>query len=530
MGCVVLRWDPLCVVLPCLSTSHIGHRYRLGERFKRFAEARLSRAFGGKASVKQRRQAQAKAKAKGTTARVATKRSRPAAAAHPPTQHPPPQPQPQANAAAATAAATAAAVTPYTLQQMLSHVVKQLAAADPAHGGWLQAQEELQALPVTQRGPRIAEKMSLGAVRRKLNAGAYRNFSEFSSDVKRLWRLTIDRGRQRPEFKRSNDYLRARGLKKAAERAWVQISKEQEERKAKAKAKAKAAASVNAPVGAPATSGAGTGAGAGAGVGAGAAPNHVRSPPRKRARVAPASAEAAGAANHNKRKPMPLRTRIDHVLQVAYKVNAEYAPNDGTAVGWFGAPVSLAEEGYYDVIKQPMDLRTLHSHVNAGKYKRFSMFKKDLALIWTNAIKYNGRQNLIGKAALAMKKACLAAITATAPPTRVAGAAASAASGAAGATGAAAVGVATTAVGASPGARRSRGGPALLVAAAPAPVRLTHEDINNILQVLINIDGTMGWVFFFRPFYGTAVADPVWLKDVEEKLDNHRCVSRCVVV
>lgn len=48
--------------------------------------------------------------------------------------------------------------------------------------------------------------------------------------------------------------------------------------------------------------------------------------------------------------------------------------------------------GYYKMITNPMDLRTLHDNLINNKYQTCKEWKEDLLRIWANAILYNKKQ------------------------------------------------------------------------------------------------------------------------------------------
>ncbi|KAH0789030.1 Bromodomain containing protein [Histomonas meleagridis] len=62
----------------------------------------------------------------------------------------------------------------------------------------------------------------------------------------------------------------------------------------------------------------------------------------------------------------------------------------------FKKPVNAEKEGikgYYDVIKNPMDLTTLQNRLYTGLVTSVSQFKSELDLIWENCINFNGPGN-----------------------------------------------------------------------------------------------------------------------------------------
>lgn len=58
----------------------------------------------------------------------------------------------------------------------------------------------------------------------------------------------------------------------------------------------------------------------------------------------------------------------------------------------FREPVAWKELGltdYPEIIKKPMDLKTVRKNLSKGKYKRFEDFFRDIQLIWDNCKTYN---------------------------------------------------------------------------------------------------------------------------------------------
>ena len=61
-------------------------------------------------------------------------------------------------------------------------------------------------------------------------------------------------------------------------------------------------------------------------------------------------------------------------------------------------------DDYFDVIKKPMDLSTVRSKILGNTYSSLDEFKKDVNLIWSNAIKYNGKGSFTAKMAEQLSK------------------------------------------------------------------------------------------------------------------------------
>lgn len=54
---------------------------------------------------------------------------------------------------------------------------------------------------------------------------------------------------------------------------------------------------------------------------------------------------------------------------------------------------------YYDIVKNPMDLGTIRDKLNTSAYKTLADWHKDMMLVWSNCILYNGKNDygLIGE-------------------------------------------------------------------------------------------------------------------------------------
>jgi hypothetical protein len=73
----------------------------------------------------------------------------------------------------------------------------------------------------------------------------------------------------------------------------------------------------------------------------------------------------------------------------------------------FREPVPWKELGltdYPEIIKKPMDLRTVRKNLGKGKYKRYEDFFRDVQLIWDNCKTYNIQGSDIYKMAEQMEK------------------------------------------------------------------------------------------------------------------------------
>ena len=65
---------------------------------------------------------------------------------------------------------------------------------------------------------------------------------------------------------------------------------------------------------------------------------------------------------------------------------------------------ALGLKDYHEIITQPMDLGTVTSNLNAGKYQKEGDFFQDVMLTFNNAMKYNSEDNPIHLLAVQLKK------------------------------------------------------------------------------------------------------------------------------
>jgi len=65
--------------------------------------------------------------------------------------------------------------------------------------------------------------------------------------------------------------------------------------------------------------------------------------------------------------------------------------------------VALGVPFYYDVIKEPMDLSTIHGKIKSGKYANIEEFANDVRLVWRNAIIFNPKDSYICQFAQKLK-------------------------------------------------------------------------------------------------------------------------------
>lgn len=75
---------------------------------------------------------------------------------------------------------------------------------------------------------------------------------------------------------------------------------------------------------------------------------------------------------------------------------------DAKSYGWFSTPVDFVKLGihdYLDVVRNPMDLGTVHSRLIAGVYDTIHACVKDIKQVWTNARTYHGKASPVTLAA-----------------------------------------------------------------------------------------------------------------------------------
>lgn len=66
-------------------------------------------------------------------------------------------------------------------------------------------------------------------------------------------------------------------------------------------------------------------------------------------------------------------------------------------------PVADEAPDYFDIIKTPMDFSTVRKKLDERQYKSFHEFQQDVHLIFSNAIKYNGKYSLIASMAIELQ-------------------------------------------------------------------------------------------------------------------------------
>lgn len=80
----------------------------------------------------------------------------------------------------------------------------------------------------------------------------------------------------------------------------------------------------------------------------------------------------------------------------------------GTDEAWlFRDPVDPKElnlPDYFEIITEPMDLGLVKRKLLEGSYKKVEFFAREVRLVFSNAILYNGEDSDVGKMAVAMKK------------------------------------------------------------------------------------------------------------------------------
>lgn len=71
----------------------------------------------------------------------------------------------------------------------------------------------------------------------------------------------------------------------------------------------------------------------------------------------------------------------------------------------FRQPVDRnVDENYFNIIRHPMDLKTVQKKLRDEEYDTFLDWKHDLFLIFENAIEYNSKEHILGQIAIYLKK------------------------------------------------------------------------------------------------------------------------------
>lgn len=73
---------------------------------------------------------------------------------------------------------------------------------------------------------------------------------------------------------------------------------------------------------------------------------------------------------------------------------------------YFHEPVDPAKYGiddYFDIITEPMDFGTIKRKLTHNVYSEINEFIRDMNLVFSNCIKYNGTENLISKYAIEIR-------------------------------------------------------------------------------------------------------------------------------
>ncbi len=111
----------------------------------------------------------------------------------------------------------------------------------------------------------------------------------------------------------------------------------------------------------------------------------------------PSSKDTAGAAvadSEKEKSPVkskPLYKLLDYLLPQLKKRDTH---------NFFALPVEdKFAPGYSQIIKQPMDLSTIRSKLDAGQYTKLDFFRDDFKLMCTNAMTYNTQETIYYKTA-----------------------------------------------------------------------------------------------------------------------------------
>ena len=85
------------------------------------------------------------------------------------------------------------------------------------------------------------------------------------------------------------------------------------------------------------------------------------------------------------------------VLSICFKSKGGY---------YFHEPVDPAKYGiddYFDIITEPMDFGTIKKKLTHNVYNEINEFIRDMNLVFSNCVKYNGPENMISKYAVEIR-------------------------------------------------------------------------------------------------------------------------------
>lgn len=98
--------------------------------------------------------------------------------------------------------------------------------------------------------------------------------------------------------------------------------------------------------------------------------------------------------------------RPDHLVELQAKLGAVLKALRSCKDAWpFMQPVDRATvPDYYNVIKEPMDLKTMDQRLNAHYYTTREQFERDVNLIVSNCKEYNDRSTSYYKCATVVEE------------------------------------------------------------------------------------------------------------------------------
>ncbi|KAJ9698927.1 hypothetical protein PVL29_007814 [Vitis rotundifolia] len=95
-------------------------------------------------------------------------------------------------------------------------------------------------------------------------------------------------------------------------------------------------------------------------------------------------------------KPLPEKSRLEFILDILQRRDTHEI---------FAEPVDADEvEGYYDVIKEPMDFGTMRAKLQEGMYKTLEQFEHDVFQISSNAMLFNSSTTVYFRQARALRE------------------------------------------------------------------------------------------------------------------------------
>jgi Bromodomain len=109
------------------------------------------------------------------------------------------------------------------------------------------------------------------------------------------------------------------------------------------------------------------------------------------------AAAAATAADAEPEAPPRLpEALLQRLAQLNAAMRLTQTPDRRSAIEWFHVKPRKNEfAGYYDLIKKPMDVKTILSRTKKAEYSSLDEYEADWKLIFSNACTYNTQDSLV---------------------------------------------------------------------------------------------------------------------------------------